>query len=88
MECDKTRIRTGTIEPVSGLIWYLNLFPGFGERKVMEYENRIREFSTPDKIFRYFTTVRVSLLLPTCILYLLSFQFGLFHRIVKTIQCY
>ena len=32
---------------------------GFGERKVMEYENRIREFSTPDKIFRYFATVRV-----------------------------
>ena len=25
----------------------------------MEYENRIREFSTPDKIFRYFATVRV-----------------------------
>lgn len=27
----------------------------------MEYENRMRAFSTPDKIFRYFATVRVLL---------------------------
>jgi len=27
--------------------------------KVIEYENRIREYSTPDKIFRYFATLRV-----------------------------
>lgn len=32
---------------------------GFHDRKVAEYENRLREFSTPDKIFRYFATVRV-----------------------------
>ena len=25
----------------------------------MEYENRIRDYSTPDKIFRYFATLRV-----------------------------
>lgn len=25
----------------------------------MEYENRIRQYSTPDKIFRYFATVRL-----------------------------
>lgn len=25
----------------------------------MEYENRMRSFSTPDKIFRYFATVRI-----------------------------
>lgn len=25
----------------------------------MEYENRMRAFSTPDKIFRYFATVRI-----------------------------
>lgn len=31
---------------------------GFRERKVIEYENRIRNFSTPDKIFRYFATYR------------------------------
>ena len=27
--------------------------------QVIEYENRIREYSTPDKIFRYFATLRV-----------------------------
>uniref|UniRef100_A0A8C5QAW5 Calcium uptake protein 1, mitochondrial n=1 Tax=Leptobrachium leishanense TaxID=445787 RepID=A0A8C5QAW5_9ANUR len=32
---------------------------GFRDRKVMEYENRIRAFSTPDKIFRYFATLKV-----------------------------
>lgn len=26
----------------------------------MEYENRIRSYSTPDKIFRYFATVRIN----------------------------
>ena len=25
----------------------------------MEYENRIRDYSTPDKIFRYFATLKV-----------------------------
>lgn len=25
----------------------------------MEYENRIRQYSTPDKIFRYFATLKV-----------------------------
>ena len=33
---------------------------GFRNRKIMEYENRIRQYSTPDKIFRYFATYRVS----------------------------
>jgi len=32
---------------------------GFRERKIIEYENRIRAFSYPDKIFRYFATVKV-----------------------------
>lgn len=27
--------------------------------QIIEYENRMRCFSTPDKIFRYFATVRV-----------------------------
>ena len=27
--------------------------------KIIEYENRIRAYSTPDKIFRYFATLRV-----------------------------
>lgn len=27
--------------------------------QIIEYENRMRAFSTPDKIFRYFATVRI-----------------------------
>ncbi|XP_078578606.1 calcium uptake protein 1, mitochondrial-like isoform X6 [Branchiostoma floridae x Branchiostoma japonicum] len=33
--------------------------PGFRDRRVIEYENRIRAYSTPDKIFRYFATLKV-----------------------------
>ena len=29
---------------------------GFRDRKIIDYENRIRTYSTPDKIFRYFAT--------------------------------
>ncbi|XP_045103653.1 calcium uptake protein 1 homolog, mitochondrial-like isoform X8 [Portunus trituberculatus] len=32
---------------------------GFRDRKIIEYENRIRQYSTPDKIFRYFATLKV-----------------------------
>ncbi|XP_058794403.1 calcium uptake protein 1 homolog, mitochondrial isoform X2 [Phymastichus coffea] len=32
---------------------------GFRDRKIIEYENRLRVYSTPDKIFRYFATIRV-----------------------------
>ncbi|XP_049767808.1 calcium uptake protein 1 homolog, mitochondrial isoform X1 [Schistocerca cancellata] len=32
---------------------------GFRDRKIMEYENRIRQYSTPDKVFRYFATLQV-----------------------------
>lgn len=28
--------------------------------QIIEYENRIRDYSTPDKIFRYFATLKVS----------------------------
>lgn len=28
--------------------------------QIIEYENRLRAYSTPDKIFRYFATVKVS----------------------------
>ena len=28
--------------------------------QIIEYENRMRSYSTPDKIFRYFATVKVS----------------------------
>ncbi|XP_026475772.1 calcium uptake protein 1 homolog, mitochondrial-like [Ctenocephalides felis] len=33
---------------------------GFRDRKIIEYENRMRAYSTPDKIFRYFATIRLS----------------------------
>lgn len=32
--------------------------PGY-RFKIIEYENRMRTFSTPDKIFRYFATVKL-----------------------------
>lgn len=32
---------------------------GFRDRKIIEYGNRIRAYSTPDKIFRYFATLKV-----------------------------
>ena len=32
---------------------------GFRERKIIEYENRIRAYSNPDKIFRYFATIKL-----------------------------
>lgn len=28
--------------------------------QIIEYENRIRHYSTPDKVFRYFATLQVS----------------------------
>jgi len=28
--------------------------------QIIEYENRIRAYSTPDKVFRYFATVKVT----------------------------
>ncbi|CAH2075175.1 unnamed protein product, partial [Iphiclides podalirius] len=34
---------------------------GFRDRKIIEYENRMRAYSTPDKIFRYFATVKLSI---------------------------
>ena len=33
---------------------------GFKEKKIIEYENRLRAYSTPDKIFRYFADVSFS----------------------------
>ena len=32
---------------------------GFRERRTIFYENRIRMYSSPDKIFRYFATLKV-----------------------------
>lgn len=33
---------------------------GFRDRRIIGYEDRIRSYSTPDKIFRYFSTLKVS----------------------------
>lgn len=33
---------------------------GFGLFQIIEYENRMRQYSTPDKVFRYFATLQVS----------------------------
>ncbi|XP_011144612.1 calcium uptake protein 1 homolog, mitochondrial isoform X1 [Harpegnathos saltator] len=33
---------------------------GFRDRKIIEYENRMRHYSTPDKVFRYFATLQVT----------------------------
>ncbi|XP_043500018.1 calcium uptake protein 1 homolog, mitochondrial isoform X3 [Polistes fuscatus] len=33
---------------------------GFRDRKIIEYENRIRHYSTPDKVFRYFATLQIT----------------------------
>ncbi|XP_046920318.2 calcium uptake protein 1 homolog, mitochondrial isoform X1 [Dermatophagoides farinae] len=32
---------------------------GFRNKRIIEYENRIRHYSNPDKIFRYFATVKI-----------------------------
>nr|CAD7450426.1 unnamed protein product [Timema bartmani] len=32
---------------------------GFREKKIIEYENRLRSYSTADKVFRYFATVKI-----------------------------
>jgi hypothetical protein len=37
----------------------LNNRVSFKNRKIIQYENRIRQYSTPDKIFRYFATLKV-----------------------------
>lgn len=29
------------------------------QKQIMEYENRMRQYSTPDKVFRYFATIQV-----------------------------
>lgn len=39
----------------SFFFWLLS----FHFQQIIEYENRIRHFSTPDKVFRYFATIQV-----------------------------
>lgn len=33
---------------------------GFRDRKIIEYENRMRQYSTPDKVFRYFASYKLT----------------------------
>lgn len=49
------------------MIFYVFLFAFHFIVKIIEYENRIRQFSTPDKIFRYFATVRLTTLQGTTV---------------------
>lgn len=37
----------------------------FRKKRIIEYENRIRLYSNPEKIFRYFATIKVSLFTKT-----------------------
>lgn len=41
-------------------ICYVLSFPNNAYLQIIEYENRLRAYSTPDKIFRYFATVKMS----------------------------
>jgi len=34
---------------------------GFRDRRIIEYENRIRAYSTPDKVFRYFASLQMKM---------------------------
>ena len=38
------------------MLFYISIF----FLQIIEYENRIRQYSTPDKIFRYFATLKVT----------------------------
>lgn len=40
------------------ILFYLSFI--FYLLQIIEYENRMRSYSTPDKIFRYFATVKIS----------------------------
>ena len=37
----------------------MQLYSMLSNHQIIEYENRIRDYSTPDKIFRYFATKKV-----------------------------
>lgn len=39
-------------------MYYQMGFP-IANLKIIEYENRMRHYSTPDKVFRYFATLQV-----------------------------
>lgn len=43
----------------TGMIFLTRPRRHFSPLQVMEYENRIRAYSTPDKIFRYFATLKI-----------------------------
>lgn len=45
----------------SFFLLFSHLFFYFCLQQIIEYENRMRSYSTPDKIFRYFATVKLTL---------------------------
>lgn len=45
------------------IIYQLNYFTNVAyilKTQIIEYENRIRHYSTPDKVFRYFATLQLT----------------------------
>ena len=40
-------------------VYNAGFFPQNFVIQIIEYENRIRDYSTPDKIFRYFATLKI-----------------------------
>lgn len=51
---------------LSQVFYYANVYGdqnvksgGFRDKKIIEYENRIRLYSNPDKIFRYFASIKI-----------------------------
>ena len=61
---------------------------GFRERKIIDYENRIRSFSTPDKIFRYFASYKVRtvliIIIPSSVF--LMYAYIIHYSIYKYLQ--
>lgn len=41
-------------------VYFFSLRPFYVySKQIIEYENRVRQYSTPDKVFRYFATIQV-----------------------------
>ena len=71
---DSIKLESESIEPksavqqslLSNVLYYFNVnrnqdskVGGFRDKKIIEYENRIRLYSNPDKIFRYFASIKI-----------------------------
>ncbi|CAG2182603.1 unnamed protein product, partial [Oppiella nova] len=56
LSMDKTHTHEDTLSDKSGGKSHKK---GFRDRKIIEYENRVRLYSNPDKIFRYFASLKI-----------------------------